>query len=199
MEGLSKIPEDDRDTMEFGFDTGLRPGETCALKVKDIDINKIEATIQRTWSGGRIRETTKSNHKDPIDLSDRAFEIAKKHIQKKAPELSLKEAWLKYNDDFIFINPKTNRSYKVKKLNELWKKHSGINCVHYEASRHSFCTQISETGADSKEQQQLMRHRDGRSTEKYKHPRKVRMRRILNARGKETEVFKIPICGEEND
>ena len=59
LEALSRIPEKHRDVIEFGFETGLRPGETCALKIGDIDLKRREAVIQRTWSGSRLRETTK--------------------------------------------------------------------------------------------------------------------------------------------
>jgi len=93
MEGLLKIPEEHRDVIEFGFETGLRPGELCALKVKDLDMRGQQALIQRTWSGSKLRETTKGKTKRFIPLSDRAFQIAVKHIPDKHPEA------------FLFVNP----------------------------------------------------------------------------------------------
>jgi len=172
MEGLLKIPEEHRDVIEFGFETGLRPGELCALKVKDLDMRGQQALIQRTWSGSKLRETTKGKTKRFIPLSDRAFQIAGKHIPDKHPEA------------FLFVNPKTMNGYRPKTLNNVWKAFSGLQTVHYEASRHSFCTQIVESGADVLQARELMRHTNIRSTQKYFHGSIKRLRDIVNQRGK---------------
>jgi len=58
-EALARIPQKFRDPIEFGAETGCRPGETCALKVGDIDLRNAKAFICRTWSDYTIRETTK--------------------------------------------------------------------------------------------------------------------------------------------
>ena len=61
---LTRIPERYRDAIEFGMETGLRPGELGALKIKDLDLKKEQALIQRTWSGAELRETTKGKKKN---------------------------------------------------------------------------------------------------------------------------------------
>lgn len=73
-EVLKRIPENHRDPIEFLMETGLRPGEVCALLVEHIDIRQGIARIERTYvSGNTIRETTKQKRKRIIPLSDRAL------------------------------------------------------------------------------------------------------------------------------
>jgi integrase len=43
---LALIPEKHRDVFEFENETGLRPGETCSLKIKDVDFSS--RTLQST-------------------------------------------------------------------------------------------------------------------------------------------------------
>lgn len=162
---LEKIPDPYRDTVEFSMETGLRPGEVCALKIKDINITKKEAVIQRTWSAWKLRETTKAKNKNLIPLSDRAVGLLQKHMINKFP------------DDFIFkIRPKT--------LQKAWKKYSGLEISLYEATRHSFCTQLVEMGINSLQARLLMRHSDIRTTQKYFHSSITKLRDVVNSRGR---------------
>jgi site-specific recombinase XerD len=95
IEGLLKIPEQDRDIIEFGFETGLRPGETCALKVRDVDVINRQILIQRTWSGGHLIERTKGKNKLWLPLSDRAWEILRAKLKD-----SLAEAFI-FNNQLV--------------------------------------------------------------------------------------------------
>lgn len=179
--GLEKIPPEHRDIIEVDFETGLRSGEMCVIKVKDIDTRNQRAKIRRTRSGAEITERTKGKHQDWIPLSDRAFELIKKHVAGKFP------------DDFIFKNPDARNKdgiYTQKYLNNLWKKYTGMNVCYYEASRHSFCTQVvDDCGADALQAKALMRHTDVRQTQNYFHGNTVKLRGIVNKRGKNKGVI----------
>jgi len=173
VEALSRIPEQHRDFYEFLFETGLRVGEGCALKVKDIDLSQQRALIQRHYSGSVLLETTKAKNKKWIPLSNRALEIAAESVLGKHPEA------------FLLINPETKRGYRCEFLRKLWKRCSGLDVTLYEASRHTFCTQIVEGGlCNTLQAKQLMRHADIRSTEKYFHGSISKLKDIVNARGK---------------
>jgi len=174
MDGLSKIPEKaDKEAIEFGFETGLRPGETCALKVKDLDVINRQILIGRTWSGKYLRESTKGKNKIWLPLSERAWEIIKSRIKDALPE------------SFIFVNPRTGGAYRPKVLNRIWKTFSGYADIdHYSASRHSFCTQLVHDGLNPLEAQSAMRHKDLRSTQRYFHAHRDRMREHFNRRGR---------------
>jgi integrase len=179
---LSKIPEEHRDVIEFGFETGLRPGETCAIQVRDLENGVL--TVQRTWSGSRLRETTKGGSKERLPISQRALELFKKHSKGKLPSA------------FLFINPETNRVYRPKKLNQLWRAYTGIDITHYEASRHSFCTQIIDS-ADVFSAQRLMRHKNLASTKVYHHASIKRLEDIVNSRGRVIALKDIKLLQSE--
>jgi integrase len=178
---LEKIPPEHRDIIEVNFELGLRSGEMCVIKGKDINILKQQAKIRRTRSGAEIVERTKGKHQDLIPLSDRALELIKKHMAGKFP------------DDYIFKNPDARNKdsiYTQKYLNNLWKKYTGMDVCYYEASRHSFCTQVvDDCGADALQAQILMRHTDVRQTQNYFHGNTKKLREIVNKRGKNKGVI----------
>jgi integrase len=167
---LARIPEQDRDPIEFGMETGCRPGEVAATKVKDVQGDK--AFICRTYSDYTLRETTKQKKKEYIPLSDRALEIARKNCVGKHPE------------SFLFINPNSGDGYRPKRLSEIWNQYSGLDVTLYEATRHSFCTQLVEDRVPLPIIKELARHSDIRTTQKYIHPTDESSREAVNLRGK---------------
>ena len=52
----------------------------------------------------------------------------------------------------------------------------------YEASRHSFCTQIVESGINTLQAKLLMRHSDERSTQKYFQGNIAKLRAVVTNR-----------------
>jgi integrase len=153
---LQKLPTPFRDPIEFMMKTGLRPGECVAVLVKSVDIPNRVVWVERALSGSTYVETTKNKSKLPIPLNDRALEIVRRNIKGKFP------------NDFLFTNPKTGRGYARKRLWAEWKRHSGTDVKLYEATRHSYCTQIVPL-TDPLTAQRLMRHKDRRSTDNYYH------------------------------
>ena len=185
-EALLKIPEKHRDFFTVLFDTGVRIGEACTFKVKDVDVASQQILVQRTWSGAKLVETTKGRTRKWIPLSDWAYPFVMKHIENKLP------------DGFIFINPETRRPYKPEFLRRLWRKYSKLEVTLYEASRHSFCTQIAEGGlCNTLQAKQLMRHADIRSTERYFHGTSSRLKEIVNQRGKAISKKVIPLARKD--
>ncbi|MDD5007471.1 MAG: tyrosine-type recombinase/integrase [Syntrophorhabdaceae bacterium] len=180
QELLKKIPEIHRDIIEFGMETGLRVGELIVLKIGDIDFKNGSLWVRRTVSAYvNIVESTKGRHKDKIPLSNRALELCIKNVQGK-------EKW-----DFLFIRPDTGKRYSVKAPNAIWKKYTGLNDVtYYEASRHSFATQMVDSGVDSLQTKELMRHTDVRTTQRYYHGSTTRLRDIVNRRGQVLSLVK---------
>lgn len=174
---LALIPVEHRDVFEFETETGLRPGETCALKIKDIDFNTCTMTVQRTFTMRHLRESDKEGHKKAVPLSRRAMDLARAHAAGRFP------------DDWLFINPATGSHYAVQRLGLYWKKYTNLPCSHYEGTRHSFCTQIVEV-ADRSAAQDLMRHADGRSTDLYIHNRTEYLRDVIEKRGNVSEMKK---------
>ena len=166
QEALQRIPERHRDIIEFGMETGLRPGEIVTLQ--SIDFNPMKGTlwVRRTLSGGEVIETTKGGSRVEISLSDRAHDIARKNAG---------GAWL-------FVHPYTNDRYGINALNKIWKKYSKSHVSFYEASRHSFISQLVDDGVSSLQIKTLARHSDIRTTQRYSHPMKGKD--ALNSRGR---------------
>ena len=181
---IKNIPSEHRDPIEFGCEQFLRPGETCALKIKDIDFESRVVIIRRTWSGSTLKENTKPKKWKTKPLTDRAYEIA------------LKNAYNRFPEEFLFINPTTKRCYRQKILNNLWKTHSGTDTVHYEGSRHSSITQLAEAGYDITAIKELAGHTDIRTTQKYIHRSIGKLREIANNR--KEKVYPLSIR-KEND
>jgi len=170
QEIIEKIPERHRDIFTFLCETGLRPGEVCALKAGDADLKNEKILIQRTWSDAVLRETTKGKNKKWIPLSSIALEIVLKNIKSK------------FGNDWLFVNPDTQRHYRAKKLDYLWRQ-TGAMVTLYEGTRHSFCTQVAEIG-DALLTRDLMRHADLRTTQKYYHSRMVKLKELVEKRYK---------------
>ena len=157
------------------METGLRPGELVALQCRDVDIRNGVLHVRRTISAYvNVVESTKGHRKDYVPLSDRAVDIALHSMGDR-----IGEAWL-------FVNPDTSRRYSVKMPNVLWKKYTGLDVVFYEASRHSFVTQLIDEGHDAVQVMKLSRHSDPRMVARYYHGSKLRD--LVNNRGKVVSV-----------
>jgi len=168
------IPPEHRDVVEFAFETGLRIGELCALKVMDINPEVPALLVRRTYSGHKIKNNTKTNENRLVPLSDKAFFIAERNMKEKD------------KDQWLFINPSTNRGYMPDYISKkIWRKYTDLPITFYEASRHSFCTQLLENGVELKTVQLLMGHRELRSTEAYTHIAIQKLLPYVNKRGKE--------------
>ncbi len=157
IQALVQIPEQHRDFYEFEMRTGIRPGEACALKVKDVLIDLGAIRIQRNFSHRVLVESDKEDHKMLLALTKRSQEIVQKHMTGKGPE------------DFLFTNPEAGgRHYTVHTTELYWKKWSGTGVTHYEATRHSAATQMTEM-FDIRAAQRMLRQADLSSTQHYVH------------------------------
>ena len=124
----------------------------------------------------------------------RGFKITGEYVdngisgkQERRPELDrLIQTARKRQLDIILVwkLDRFGRSLKhlVTALDEL--SSLGVGLDHYSASRHSFCTQLIHDGLNPLEAQSAMRHKDLRSTQKYFHANRDRMREHFNRRGR---------------
>jgi len=172
QEALQRIPERHRDIIEFGMETGLRPGELVTLQ--SIDFNPMKGILYVGWtlSGGVEINTTKGGKRVEIPLSDRAREIAEKNM----------------GGEYLFTHWYTGTRYGINAPNKIWRRFSGYNLCYYEASRHSFVSQLVDDGVGMLQIKTLARHSDIRTTQRYSHP--MRGRDALNSRGRVIEIKK---------
>ena len=169
-EALARIPDAHKGIIEFLMETGLRPGEACALLCEHIDLRAKAARIDRTFSGSKLRTTTKQKRKRVIPLSERARAICVNHLRDKLPK------------QYLFVNPNSGKHYIPDTLWRIWDTHAGIEGVTlYEATRHSFGSQLIQNN-DVTLVKELMGHSDIRTTEQYIHAKLERLSDAVNTR-----------------
>jgi len=156
---LDKFPAKHRDIFALGVETGRRIAELTVLKVKDVNIQSKEVTIRRTYSSGKIRETSKTGSTVVIPLSKKAFEVTERNMKDKLPE------------SFLFINQDTGRNYHGCKLRDLWRQYSGYSGADrtlYVFFRHSMATQFAaRPGMNEYILAQALGHKDTDSAKHY--------------------------------
>jgi integrase len=172
IEQLARIPEAHRGFVEFLMEAGLRPAEGCALQIRDLDRATRRILVQRTYSRGVLIESTKGKHKSWRTLSTRAYGLILDSIGDDiAP------------DRFIFINPVTGKGYRCEFLRKLWRTHTTVEEDLYSSTRHSLASQLADEGVPERALQEILGHKDARSTKAYIHPTENRKREYLDNRG----------------
>ena len=148
----------------FALHTGLRLGEIRKLKVADLAEADGVMLIQAR------RSYTKNNKASVITIVDpRLIEDVRLHVSKKTPAAP------------IFRFPRVSMAKWLKKdLTRAGIKYQTEDgFVDFHALRHTFCTNVVETGADVGTAQSLMRHGSPTMTLKYFHARDAKKRAAL--------------------
>lgn len=181
QEALTRIPDAHRGVIDFLMETGIRPGEVCALMEIDIDWKGRRAIVRRTYKGSKIGRPKQKKDRT-IVMSDRACELVEKNAGQS---------------EFVFTNSATKRGYMPEFLRRVWRKHAGIDIELYAGTRHSTFSQWAESGVNELELNKLTGHADIRTTRKYFHPSDSRQREIVNHRGKVIELPRRTEAGQK--
>ncbi len=140
--------------------SGIRRGESLALKWSDIDLKKKTMSIHKNLSTdkkGKTKLKDTKNHKNrTIQLDDLTLQILRKHKLNQKP----------YKLDLVF--PNTSGNYMAltkpaKKINKITKNHK-LKKVTLHGLRHTHCSLLFAAGADLKQVQIRMGHRDIKTT-----------------------------------
>ena len=177
---------------ELMYGSGLRVSECVAVRVKDVDLDRLEIVV-RAGKGDTDRRTP---------LSERCLDPLRKHLQRERTRFEsdrrrdirttgVGEALLrKYpNADrewrwrYVFASVRTvldasgvrrrhhvDESVLQRAIPEAARAAEVSKRVACHALRHSFATHLLETGADVKTVSQLLGHRDLQTTTRYLHP-----------------------------
>jgi len=180
---FEKVPEEHRPIIAFLMLHGCRPGEARALKSRDIDLEQGSITISATFSKNVYREKRKGKRSQPVVIP--IHPELRNYLEVRLKN-SLPEA-------FVFINPTTGKCYYEKKLRKIWqhvRKQAGISneLRLYDASRHSFASQLVNSGVSLFTVSKLLGHSSTKMTEKYSHASLESMR---------AELSKISLQGEK--
>jgi integrase len=161
--------------------SGLRIGELCALKWKDIDFKKnilhINKTIQRVYikyddnkgESKMIITTPKTKNANRDIPLNNEFAILLKHLKTNDEDyiLSCKKKW---------IEPRTYRKHFDRMLNTLNIDHVNFHCL-----RHTFATNCIRLGTDYKTVSELLGHSSVNITlNLYVHPQMSQKKKCIN-------------------
>jgi len=157
------VQEADKPIMACMILCGVRPGEARALRCKDVDLRNSTITISSTWSKDQLRERRKGRgaKKLVIPIHPEIRDYVSTRVHGNLPEA------------FLFANPITGGPYSVQRLRKVWAKvkaAAGITGLRlYEATRHSFASQLVNAGVPINAVSDLMGHRSLKMTQRYAH------------------------------
>lgn len=158
------IPDKHKPIFAFLMLHGCRPSEARALKCKDIELHNHSITISATFSGSIYREKRKGKKSRPvtIPIHPESFDFISDRVKGNLPEA------------FIFVNCNTGNHYYENSLCRIWdvvKKKAGIekSLRLYDATRHSFASNLVNSGSTLYKVSRLMGHSSVKMTEKYTH------------------------------
>lgn len=183
-EKLEKCCLDSNDLKLFGIivclNTGIRLGELCALKWKNIDLNErviyIKHTIQRVYIGKGVKSEiiidtpkTKSSIRE-IPINNKLYFI-------------LKPLSKMYENEAFFLTGLTEKPIEPRNYQMLFKsilKKCKIRNYKFHILRHTFATNCIEVGMDIKTLSQILGHSNVQITLNiYVHSSKKLMKKYL--------------------
>ncbi len=135
--------------------TGMRVSEALVLKVSDIHLKERYVVVRRTWSGSSIKESTKTDEPRTIPLSFLACDVLSRGIGDRAGS--------------VWLFPRRRGQelpYHRKDVSRAWKE-AGSGIPLKDATRRSFATVCKDAGMDLRKIQELLGHRELRTTEIY--------------------------------
>lgn len=161
---FENVPDEDKPIMAFLMLSGCRPGEARALRCRDVNLELKTITISATFSGGMYREKRKGKKSKNtiIPIHPELFDHIENRVNGNLPEA------------YLFINPRTQKYYSKCSLEKLWvliRKKVGLNndVRLYDATRHSFASQLINSGVSLLSVSRLLGHSSTKMTERYAH------------------------------
>ena len=159
---------------------GLRIGEICALKWKDIDLKRgiihVRRTIQRIYmvdikgNNSRVIISSPKTQKANRDIPINKFFLNILNVQKDENEFFVISAKEHY------IEPRTYRRYFDRTLKKLHIDH-----INFHALRHTFATNCIALGVDYKTVSELLGHSNINITlNLYIHPRLAEKKKCID-------------------
>ncbi|SEI77466.1 tyrosine-type recombinase/integrase [Paenibacillus polymyxa] len=169
--------------------TGMRIGELCALKLKDVDeVNKKISITKTLYVPGKLKNYKLNTPKNKssirkIDVSSRVISIIKEQIAWKNQFRMEYRRWFNDESDFIFFTEGNLMGYPLR-LYEAENymtdalKAAGINYpLTPHSLRHTYTSLMAEAGVELEAIQKLLGHSSDHTTKAvYLHVTKERRR-----------------------
>lgn len=159
--------------------TGIRLGELCALKWKDISRKDQSVSIYQTMQ--RVQRTEGKRTEVIIQAPKSASAIRTIPV---ADEIALLLAENRKEDDAYLLTGKTDCYLEPRTLQRRFKKvlkESGLDDINFHALRHTFATRGIEAGFDPKTLSSVLGHATVSMTlNRYVHPTMEQKQRNMN-------------------
>ena len=153
-EAIRKLPEHLQDIFRLMTFSGARVSEILTLKLPDINLERGELTINRTWSARKIKENTKTDSPRIFPLYGEAFDIIRRNLKGRV------------GDVYLFARA-NGRPYSYSFIQGAWREYSGTGIPIKDATRRSWATNMRHAGAPLDAIRQGLGHSTVKTTEKY--------------------------------
>jgi len=159
--------------------TGLRLGEICALKWKDIDLKgkvlHVNATVQRIAIDGKDSKTALLEGEPKSIFSKREIPLSDQVVKLLLPYYDGEKKYVIQGN-----RPMEPRTYQNKFQKYL--KMAGIERRNFHILRHTFATNCMNSGMDIKSLSEILGHSDVKITlNRYVHPTIENKRQYINS------------------
>lgn len=142
------------------MNTGMRVGEICALKWKNIDLDNKYIYVEKTLQ--RVYNQQNKNSNIIIDKPKSNSSIRSIPINKKTYEV-LKKMKKKFNDNDYFLSGKSNKVVEPRNYQYTFKsilRKCKLKPYKFHILRHTFATNCIEVGMDAKSLSEILGHSD---------------------------------------
>lgn len=171
---LNQVLLNDIDECKFGIliamATGLRIGELCALRWKNIFVNDNYIMVEKTMQ--RIKNFDKDKPKTIIIIESPKSTTSNRKIPIPENLLSLFQHFQKENDSFL-LTGQTNKFIEPRLLERKFSKYikeAGIEKANFHMLRHTFATMCIEEGFEIKCLSEILGHSGSQITlDRYVH------------------------------
>lgn len=179
---LLRYLHEDMDHCKLGIiiciSTGLRLGEICALKWKDIDLERkllcVNSTVQRITVEGRKKKTAILEGEPKSPFSKREIPLSEELADLLSRYCDGTESYVVNKD-----KPMEPRTYQNKFHQYL--REAGIRQTNFHTLRHTFATNCVSSGSDIKSLSEILGHSDVKITlNRYVHPSLETKRQHMN-------------------
>ncbi len=181
---IAAIPETDQPLYLCLALHGCRPSEGRALKVKDIDFKQGSMKIRRTFTGksGNILKELKEQSEKRKDRT-KTGKIRTIPINEEMHSVLNDICKNRFGEDFVFINPRTNKYYSKTIFGNIWREacqNAGVKITAYEGLRHSWASQRVSRGISLYLVSKVLGHTDSRTSERYSHTNLDGLKTVMN-------------------
>ncbi len=139
--------------------TGMRQGELMGLRWRDVDWDARKIRVRQAWVRGEFKAPKSRRGTRAVPLIDRlAGELDRLYQASDGNQA---------DDDLVFAHPLTGKPIDRSKLLKRYKaalKRGGVREVRFHDLRHTFGTRMAAAGTPMRTLQELMGHRDFKTT-----------------------------------